>query len=217
MSLTIFDLDYTLIGGDSDYLWGQFLTRKGIVDKAEYEERNTKFYQQYRDGELDIAEFLKFALKPLAMNTPRNLYRWRKQFIEEEIKPILLPLAHELIRKHREESDTLLVITATNHFVTEPIVSLLGIKNMLATMPEIANGHFTGEFSGIPCFRDGKVKRLEQWLSENGANLQGSRFYSDSHNDLPLLLRVDNPVAVDPDDQLRAYADNAGWPIISLR
>lgn len=217
MSLVIFDLDNTLIDGDSDYLWGRFLVEKGIVDKIEYEEKNTKFYQDYRQGTLDIAEFLRFSLKPLAANDLEMLYRWREEFIEERIKSILLPSAYELIDQHLRACDTLLVITATNYFVTEPIVALFKIENMLATMPEMVNGRFTGEFEGIPCFQDGKVKRLQQWLSTNNMNSEDSWFYSDSHNDLPLLSFVDHPVAVDPDDKLKQHANHEGWPVISLR
>lgn len=217
MTLAIFDLDNTLINGDSDFLWGQFLTEKGIVDKLTYENQNKIFYQQYCQGDLNISEFLKFALKPLAENNPEDLYLWRKQFLNEKIQPILLPSAFELIDKHIRNGDTLLVITATNQFITEPIVDKLGISNLLATLPEYINERFTGNFTGTPCFQEGKVQRLESWMLENNENLQGSWFYSDSYNDLPLLQRVDHPVAVDPDDRLREYVKQAGWPIISLR
>lgn len=217
MSLVIFDLDNTLIGGDSDYLWGQFLVEKGIVDGSEYEKKNAQFYQDYCQGTLNIAEFLEFALRPLASNELNELYRWREQFIEEKIKPILLPSAYELIDRHSQNADTLLVITATNYFVTEPIVALMGIENILATMPERKNGRFTGSFVGTPCFQNGKVERLKKWLSETDISLENSWFYSDSYNDLPLLLLVNHPVAVDPDEKLYKHAKEAGWPIISLR
>ena len=217
MSLAIFDLDNTLIADDSDYLWGQFLVDQGVVDKDNYEKANAKFYDDYKQGTLDIVEFLRFSLRPLADNKPEQLFQWRTQFIQEIITPILLQPARQLIAKHRERGDTLIVITATNRFVTEPIVELYGIKNLLATTPEFANGKYTGGFTGIPCFQEGKVKLLEEWLKSSTETIKDSWFYSDSHNDLPLLKLVDNPVAVDPDDKLNNFARAAEWPIISLR
>ncbi|MDP3840114.1 MAG: HAD family hydrolase [Methylococcales bacterium] len=217
MSLAIFDLDNTLIADDSDYLWGQFLVDQGIVDKEQYEHANAKFYEDYRQGKLDIVEFLNFSLQPLADNEPEQLYRWRAQFIEQIITPILLKPAQQLIDKHKARGDTLLVITATNRFVTEPIVKLYGIDNLLATTPEFIDGRYTGGFTGVPCFREGKVTLLEAWLENSPHTLEGSWFYSDSHNDLPLLSLVDNPVAVDPDEKLAEAAQKADWSIISLR
>ncbi|MFA6163576.1 MAG: HAD family hydrolase [Methylobacter sp.] len=217
MSLAIFDLDNTLIADDSDYLWGQFLVDQGIVDKDQYEQANAKFYDDYKQGTLDIVEFLRFSLQPLADNDPEQLYQWRAQFIKESIKPLLLKPAQELISKHRDRGDTLLVITATNRFVTEPIVKLYGIENLLATTPEFINGRYTGGFNGTPCFREGKVALLKEWLESSTETMQNSWFYSDSHNDLPLLTLVDNPVAVDPDEQLSQFAREANWPVISLR
>jgi HAD superfamily hydrolase (TIGR01490 family) len=198
-------------------LWGQFLVDRGIVDRDFYEQTNARFYQQYREGNLDIAQFLQFALKPLADNEPAALYAWRERFIEEKIKPILLPAAYELIEKHRKAGDILIVITATNQFVTEPIVRFYGIEHLIATLPEFRDGRYTGQFVGAPCFREGKVERLNSWLSANDHSLEDSWFYSDSHNDLPLLARVANPVAVDPDQTLAGIAQEKGWPIISLR
>jgi len=217
MSLAIFDLDNTLIADDSDYLWGQFLVDKGIVDKEKYEQANAKFYEDYKQGALYIEEFLKFSLKPLAVHTPEQLYRWRDQFIQEMIQPILLQPAIALVNKHKSKNDTLMVITATNRFITEPIVKLYGINNLLATTPEFLDNRFTGNFEGIPCFQEGKVKLLQQWLQNSSENLKNSWFYSDSHNDLPLLKLVDNPVAVNPDETLKTHAQDARWPVISLR
>ncbi|OQK18481.1 phosphoserine phosphatase [Methyloprofundus sedimenti] len=217
MSLAIFDLDNTLLANDSDYLWGQFLVDQKIVDASYYAQENERFYQEYKQGQLDIMEFLNFSLKPLADNTLENLYQWRSQFITEVIQPILLEPARELISKHQQMGDTLLVITATNQFVTEPIVNLYGIKHLLATIPELIADRYTGKVSGTPCFQEGKVARLQQWLQDTGYNLEGSWFYSDSHNDLPLLKLVDHPVAVNPDDVLKQYAEQTNWPIISLR
>ncbi len=217
MSLAIFDLDNTLIADDSDYLWGQFLVDQGIVDKTYYETANLKFYKQYKEGTLDIVEFLTFSLKPLADHDTQQLYQWRAQFIHEIIIPILLQPAQDLINKHRDKGDTLLVITATNRFVTEPIVNLYGIDNLLASTPEFINGKYTGRVDGIPCFQEGKVTLLEEWLKTSQENMTDSYFYSDSHNDLPLLKLVDHPVAVDPDEKLNAFANENNWPIISLR
>lgn len=217
MSLAIFDLDNTLIADDSDYLWGQFLVDQGIVDKNHYEQSNLKFYQDYKQDRLDINEFLDFSLQPLADNSAEQLYRWREQFITEVIKPIMLPAAKQLIDRHRAKGDTLLVITATNKFVIEPIVNLYGIENIIATEPEFSDGKFTGKFVGTPCFQQGKVALLDAWLATKDENLSGSWFYSDSHNDLPLLKIVDHPVAVDPSQKLQDFAQGADWAIISLR
>ncbi len=217
MSLAIFDLDNTLISGDSDYLWGEFLVEQGIVDRNYYEKTNAQFYDDYCHGTLDIEKFLHFALTPLAENNPEQLFKWRTQFLEKKIKPIMLSSAKNLIQQHRASGDTLLVVTATNQFVTEPIVELYGIPNLIATIPEFKNGRFTGDFSGIPCFQKGKIQRLEQWLKNTTHSCEDSWFYSDSHNDLPLLEYVRNPVAVDPDAKLRKIAMQKDWPIISLR
>lgn len=217
MSLAIFDLDNTLIADDSDYLWGQFLVDQGIVDKVQYENANAKFYDDYQQGTLDIVEFLNFSLRPLADNPVEQLYQWRTQFIEQIITPILLKPAQQLVDKHRDRGDTLLVITATNRFVTEPIVQLYGIDNLLATSPEFINGQYTGGFIGVPCFREGKVTLLQEWLKKSTETLEDSWFYSDSHNDLPLLNLVDHPVAVDPDEKLAAVAKQGNWSMISLR
>jgi len=217
VSLAIFDLDNTLISDDSDYLWGQFLVDQGIVDKDQYEEANAKFYDDYKQGTLDIVEFLHFSLAPLAKNDPEQLYKWRSQFIEEIIKPIQLKPAIRLVNKHRFKGDTVMVITATNRFVTEPIVKLFGIDILLATTPEFVDGRYTGKFEGTPCFQEGKVTLLNQWLENSNETMENSSFYSDSFNDLALLKLVDNPVAVDPDDKLRAHAVEKNWPCMSLR
>lgn len=217
MTLAIFDLDNTLIAGDSDYLWGQFLVDQGIVDREAYEAANAHFYEEYKLGRLDIDEFLTFALKPLSEHPPEQLLAWRAAFVREKIEPILLPAARALIEHHRSLGDTLMIITATNRFVTEPIAAAYNIEHLIATAPEFSDGRYTGRYLGIPCFQAGKVTRLEAWLEEHDANLDGSWFYSDSHNDLPLLERVAHPVAVDPDDTLAARARENGWNIISLR
>ena len=217
MGLALFDLDNTLIAGDSDYLWGCFLVEQGIVDGAHYERENRRFYDQYRVGELDIYEFLDFQLRPLAEHGLASLQQWRKQYVEEKISPILLPKAHELIDHHRQQGDTLVVITATNRFITAPIVELYEIPHLLATEPELQDEQYTGKVAGTPCFQDGKVERLGDWLADNQQSLDNSWFYSDSHNDLPLLNKVTHPVAVDPDEILEQHARDHDWPVISLR
>ncbi len=217
MTLAIFDLDNTLIAGDSDYLWGQFLVDQGIVDRDVYETANARFFEDYKQGHLDIAEFLAFALKPLSAHEPEQLYRWRAAFIREKIEPILLPAARTLINRHQSAGDTLMIITATNRFVTEPIAELYGIVHLIATTPEFRDGRYTGRFEGTPCFQYGKVTRLNEWLDEHKVSLHGSWFYSDSHNDMPLLEKVSHPVAVDPDWILHRHAMKSRWPVISLR
>jgi len=217
VGIALFDLDNTLIAGDSDYLWGCFLVEQGIVDGEIYERENQRFYDLYKRGELDIHEFLDFQLRPLAEHDMETLQRWRQQYIEEKITPILLPRAHDLLDSHRQQDDTLVIITATNRFITGPIAALYGIDHLLATEPEISNARYTGKITGVPCFQEGKVARLQGWLIEHGETLEDSWFYSDSHNDLPLLCEVTRPVAVDPDEILRHHADAHAWPVISLR
>lgn len=217
MTLAIFDLDNTLIADDSDYLWGQFLVDKGIVDKTTYEEMNAKFYDDYKDGTLDIMEFLDFSLKPLTEHSSQQLQVWRDEFVVDVISPILLKKAQKLVDKHRAQGHKLLVITATNRFITAPIVALYGIEHLIATTPELINDRYTGKIVGIPSFQNGKVTLLNDWLAETGESLEGSYFYSDSHNDLPLLQLVENPIAVNPDQKLHEFATKKGWEIISLR
>jgi HAD superfamily hydrolase (TIGR01490 family) len=217
VALALFDLDNTLLGGDSDYLWGRFLVEQGIVDGDSYERENQRFYDQYKAGTLDIQAFLAFSLRPLAEHPPARLHGWREQFLTRLIDPIVLPDARALVEKHRAQGDTLVIITATNRFVTAPIASRFGIEHLIATEVEMDGERYTGRSTGIPCFKDGKVQRLQYWLREQQAELNGSWFYSDSHNDLPLLEQVAHPVAVDPDDTLAQHARKRGWPVISLR
>jgi HAD superfamily hydrolase (TIGR01490 family) len=217
MNLAIFDLDHTLLVGDSDYLWGRFLVDHGHVDAETYERQNRVFYEQYAAGTLDIREFCRFAFAPLARNPVETLHRWREQFVRERIEPIVAPLAPALLERHRVQGDRLLITTATNRFITEPIAQLLGVDVLIATDPEMVDGRYTGGVSGIPNFRDGKVARLQAWLAQQPEAPRRISCYSDSHNDLPLLMLADRPVAVDPDDRLRATAIERGWPVISLR
>jgi HAD superfamily hydrolase (TIGR01490 family) len=217
MPLALFDLDNTLLNGDSDYLWGQFLGEIGAVDRVAYERENERFYRDYREGNLDIMAFLSFSLKPLAQRDPAQLAAWHGRFMREKIEPRITAAAAALVEQHRRAGDTLVIITATNAFVTAPIAARFGIAHLIATEPERVDGRYTGRVAGTPSFREGKIERLEQWMAHNGARLDGACFYSDSHNDLPLLERVERPVAVDPDDILAAHAGARGWPVISLR
>lgn len=217
MQLAIFDLDNTLLAGDSDYLWGKFLAERGIVDAEFYETENQRFYEEYKAGQLDIFEFLAFSLKPLAEHPPEALAALHREFMQDCILPIITPAARKLLDHHRHNGDVLLIITATNRFITAPIAEELGVSHLLATDPEIRHGRYTGRVVGTPCFREGKVERLQEWLKQTGYNLAKSWFYSDSHNDLPLLEMVNHPVAVDPDETLADHAAAKGWPIISLR
>jgi len=217
MTLALFDLDNTLLSGDSDYEWGCFLVKKNLVDRAQYEAENDRFYAQYKQGTLDIYEFSAFSFKPLAEHSMETLQALHEEFMQTVIRPLMGSRARALVRQHKEQGDTLLVITATNSFITRPIVRAFGIDHLLATDPKIVGGRYTTEIQGIPCFQDGKVKRLEQWLRQHNQSLDGSCFYSDSANDLALMELVGHPVAVDPDEQLAAVARQRAWKIISLR
>jgi HAD superfamily hydrolase (TIGR01490 family) len=220
MNLALFDLDNTLLACDSDYEWGQFLVDRGVLDRQAYEAQNAAFYEQYKAGTLDIHEFLGFALRPLAEHTPEDLARWHADFMATRIRPAISAAARALVRRHLSAGDLCAVVTATNSFVTGPIAREFGVPHLVATEPEHSAGRFTGRVAGIPCFREGKIARVEAWLAAQGRRLQDfpqSAFYSDSHNDLPLLERVSRPVAVDPDATLAAEAGRRGWPVISLR
>jgi len=220
MNLTLFDLDNTLIACDSDYEWGQFLVDRGVLAREEYEAQNAAFYEQYKDGSLDIHEFLGFALRPLAEHAPEDLDRWHAEFMAARIRPAMGARAKALVQRHLAAGDLCAVVTATNSFVTGPIAREFGVPHLLATEPERSAGRFTGRVAGIPCFREGKIARVEAWLAGQErrlADFAQSSFYSDSHNDLPLLERVSRPVAVDPDPALAAEASRRGWPVISLR
>lgn len=220
MRLALFDLDNTLLAGDSDYEWGQFLIDRGILDRDRYEAQNSAYYEQYVAGTLDIHEYLGFALRPLAEHSPEDLARWHAQFMQERISPMIQPPARALVRRHLDRGDLCAIITATNSFVTAPIAREFGVRHLIATEPESREGRFTGRVSGTPCFREGKVRRLDEWLAGQGrrlADFSETICYSDSHNDFPLLERVTRPVAVDPDEQLAHHAEQRGWEVISLR
>jgi len=221
MKLAIFDLDHTLLAGDSDYAWGNFLVDKGVVDAEYYRQKNDEFYQQYQAKTLDILAYQAFVLAPLTTLSSSERERLHNHFMAEVIEPLRQEKADQLIAKHSDNGDTLLVITATNRFIAAPIVQMMGIPNLLATDPEVIDDSFTGSIVGTPCFQGGKITRLEQWLVEQKRLYQHvfthTTFYSDSINDAPLLEYVDTAIAVDPDEKLSALANEKRWPIISLK
>lgn len=217
MVLAIFDLDNTLLNGDSDHAWGEFACEQGLVDTSTFSRQNNAFYKDYQQGTLDIEAYLRFSLSPLKGRSLVEADRLHELFMHEKIIPMMQTKAAKLLEQHRSRGDTLLIITATNHFVTAPIAKALGVPHLIACDVEIQNEHYTGEPIGIPSFQEGKVKRLRNWLKEQNRSMKGAWFYSDSHNDLPLLQQVDKPVAVDPDPILQATAERKGWPIMSLR
>ena len=217
MGLALFDLDNTLIAGDSDHLWGDFLVSQGLVDAIEHKALNAHFYDQYKNGELNIDEYLAFALGPMAGMTKETLAPLQRQFVRDHIEPILLDAAFALLEQHRALGDTLVIITATNTLVTQPIADRLGVEHLIGCEAEIIEGCYTGKPTGMPSFAQGKVARIQTWCEENKKSMENAVFYSDSHNDLPLLRTVDRAVAVDPDDRLREEAVRRGWDIISLR
>ncbi len=217
MRLAIFDLDNTLIAGDSDHLWGEFLCRHGHVDAEDYKRRNDAYYEDYKAGRLDVVGYQNFCQEILARTELKVLDAWHQQFMEEFIRPIMLPKARALLDEHRAAGDFLLIITATNRFITGPIARELGVNSLLATECEVLDGHYSGRCTDIPCFQAGKIERLNRWLADTGRSIEGASFYSDSINDLPLLEVVSRPVAVDPDERLRAIAEERGWTVLSLR
>lgn len=220
MKLALFDLDNTLLAGDSDFEWAQFLIGKGVLDREVHEAKNHEFYEHYKAGTLDIHAFLDFQLKPLARHTREQLDGWHAEFMSIHIRPIITDKARILVQRHQREADKVAIITATNRFVTAPIAREFGVEHLIATEVEEINGQYTGRGTGIPCFKEHKITRLDMWLSSLGLlweDVGESWFYSDSLNDLPLLQRVTHPFAVDPDDTLEAHARLNGWPILTLR
>mgnify|MGYP003385134961 CR=1 FL=1 len=220
MNLALFDLDNTLLSGDSDFEWAQFLIEQGVLDRELFEAKNLAFYHQYKAGTLDIHEFLDFQLKPLSRHARRVLDGWHEEFMRRRVRGMMGPAARELVARHRAAGDVCVIITATNSFVTAPIAREFGVEHLIATEPEQKDGEFTGGVADVPCFREGKIIRLESWMAQRGwswGSFADSCFYSDSLNDLPLLAKVQHPVAVDPDATLRAHAVQHGWRIMSLR
>ncbi|MEY3861944.1 MAG: hypothetical protein RIR60_310 [Pseudomonadota bacterium] len=219
-NLALFDLDNTLLAGDSDYNWSLFLIKQGLLDEKTHHERNEQFYLDYKNGNLDIYKFLAFQLKPLSEHSVADLNALHAKYMDTVIRPMMTKKAQDLVNQHKAQGDLCLVITATNSFVTKPIAQAYGIAHLIGTDPEMANGAYTGGVAGVPSFQEGKVTRLQQWLAERGqvlADFERSYFYSDSHNDLPLMKLVTHPVAVDADAKLTDYAQQHGWPQISLR
>ena len=221
MKLALFDLDHTLIPMDSDYAWGQFTVDIGWRDAEAFGRANDVFYERYKAGTLDIQAFLDFQLAPLAGRDRAELDAWHEEYLARHIRPIITARGRELIQQHQANGDLVVIITATNRFITGPIAAELGVEHLIATEAEIgADGRYTGKPTGTPCFQAGKITRLNAWLAERGqsmASFADSWFYSDSRNDIPLLEQVNHPVAVDPDDALRAHAQDKGWPVVSLR
>ncbi|HEV7165230.1 MAG TPA: HAD family hydrolase [Gammaproteobacteria bacterium] len=214
VKLALFDLDHTLLDGDSDSLWGRFLVREGVVDGVEYAAANARYHAEYVAGRLDVHEFLAFGLRPLRDNPPEALKAWRARFVQEAILPRIPEGSRTLLKRHG--SHTCVIITATNSFITAPIAAELGVPHLIATEPEQVEGRFTGRVAGVPCFREGKVAKLEEWLERNQLATGETWFYSDSHNDLPLLERVTHPTAVNPDEVLARVARERNWPTLQL-
>ncbi|MDO8341601.1 MAG: HAD family hydrolase [Cellvibrio sp.] len=217
MALAIFDLDNTLIAGDSDHSWGVFLVDKQLVDAEIYRQANDGFYADYKNGTLDIRTYLQFSLAPLTRHSMAELEKLHAEFMRDHIEPLMLPKAEALLQQHRAQGDHLLIITATNGFVTRPIAKRLGVDDILATDPEVVDGRYTGNFVGAPCFQAGKITHLEEWLKDRQHSLDDAYFYSDSINDLPLLEQVDHPIVVDADERLTTIAKERNWKAISLR
>lgn len=219
-NLALFDLDNTLLAGDSDYNWSLFLISEGLLDAKTHHDRNEQFYADYKNGCLNIVEFLKFQLQPLSQHSKKFLDQLHLKYMQKVIRPMMTQKAQDLVNKHKAAGDLCVVITATNSFVTKPIATAYGVEHLIGSDPEMANGEYTGGVAGVPTYKEGKVIRLNQWLAERGKQLsdfETSYFYSDSHNDLPLMKLVTNPVAVDADAILTAYAEEQAWPQITLR
>ena len=222
MNLALFDLDNTLLAGDSDFEWAQFLISKGVVDREIQEAKNIEFYEHYKAGTLDIYEFLIFQLAPLTRHPRAELDAWHREYMDRHIRPIMTDKAKAAVAQHLAAGDLCAIVTATNSFVTGPIAREFGIPHLIGTVPAVnpENGAFSGGPRGTPAFQAGKITRVESWLESMGlwwGSFDNSCFYSDSHNDLPLMQKVKMPIAVDPDDKLRAHASQMGWKIITLR
>jgi HAD superfamily hydrolase (TIGR01490 family) len=217
MALAIFDLDNTLLGGDSDHAWGEFACAKGLVDGADFGARNDAFYADYQAGQLDIHAYLRHALAPLIGQSLETITEWHREFMRTYIEPMILDSALVLVDRHRQQGDQLLIVTATNRYIAEPIARRYGIEDLIASEGEILEGCYTGEAAGIPSYGAGKVIRVQEWMQDRDLTLEGSYFYSDSHNDIPLMSEVDTAIAVDPDEKLRQHAQTMDWPVISLR
>lgn len=216
VALVLYDLDNTLLAGDSEHAWCEFLVDAGVLDGEDVRAENERLYGEYEAGTLDIHESLKFQLEPLVKHPPGDLCRWRKEFMSSRIEPMITDAAVDLVEEHRDAGGDLAIVTASNSFVSEPIADRFGISSLLSVELEHHEHRYTGRVLGTPTFREGKVKRLFEWTRKTGRNLVGSHFYTDSHNDLPLLELVDNPVAVNPDPVLSAHAEAREWPVMRL-
>ena len=221
MDLVLFDLDHTLLDGDSDHLWTSYLIERGILDSATQTARNERFYQQYREGTLDIHEFLRFQLAPLTAHPRAELDAWHADYMTRHIVPRIGARARGCVNEHLERGALVALVTATNSFVTAPIAREFGIQHLIACVAaQHANGEYTGSVRGTPSFQEGKINRVEEWLEGMALHLgsfEKTWFYSDSHNDLPLLERVSHPIAATPDETLARIANERGWPVVSLR
>ncbi|MFK7863527.1 MAG: HAD family hydrolase [Pseudohongiellaceae bacterium] len=218
--LALFDLDNTLLNGDSDHAWGEFLIERGLVSAKSHAAANDAFYRQYEEGTLNIHDYVRFTLAPVLKFSQVELVQMHQEFTEKFVLPMVLPAAVELVNRHLSEGDYCVIITATNSFVTSPIAQMFGVDKLIATELELIDGHYTGEISGIPCFQEGKVQRMSQWLNAMAStefSLENSIFYSDSINDLPLLKLAGQAIAVDPDKKLKLEADKREWKCLSLR
>jgi HAD superfamily hydrolase (TIGR01490 family) len=218
--IALFDLDYTLLGGDATWEWIHFLIRQGALERSTYEARLEQFYEDYRVGTLDIDEFLRFDFGALASHPRLTMEAWRDQYLDAAIAPLILPRARELVASHEARGHLTVIVTAANSFITAPIARMIGVPHLLASDPEVVDGRFTGGIDGVPCFHEGKIAKLEAWLDSRGqalADFAASYFYGDSQSDLPLLERVTHPVAVGADPTLGRIARERGWPVISLR
>ena len=218
--IALFDLDYTLLGGDATWEWIHFLIGQGVLDRASYKAELEQFYVDYREGTLDIREFLHFDFRALSSRPRAQMEAWREQYVAQAIAPILLPKARELIASHEARGHMTVIVTAANSFITTPIAGMYGVPHLLASDPEIVDGEFTGRIEGIPCFHEGKFIRLEAWLADRGRSLADfaeSYFYGDSQSDVPLMEKVTHPVVVGPDEALAKLAQARKWPVISLR
>ena len=216
MALALYDLDNTLLAGDSERAWCEFLIDIGVLDGDGFRTENERLYKEYLAGTLNIYDSIEFQLKLLTEYSPDKLRRWQEEYMVSRIEPMITAAAIALVEKHRAAGDELAIITASNSFVSWPIAQRFRISNLLTIELERVGNRYTGQVLGTPTFREGKVIRLLQWLQETGHTLEGSYFYSDSHNDLPLLQWVENPVAVNPDPILRVFAETVSWPIIYL-
>ena len=215
--LVLFDLDGTLLAGDSDFEWGVFLCDRGAVEKDEYQRRNKAFYSDYQAGRLDVRAYLDFALAPLGKIPPQRLAALREEFMMKIIEPIIKPAALDLVAEHQCAGDLTVIITSTNRFITEPIAERFGVEHLIATEPERKDGRYTGKLAGTPCYQEGKLEHLRRWRERERPAYRKSRGYSDSYNDLALLSWVDTPIVVDGDPRLVAHAEANDWQVTSLK